>query len=79
MDSTKIDNELIIETGKCEPIKMVLVGDGSFAAELESACAKLADRVKAATSEKSVFVRWNKRTGVYELIDKQDLFKSPDE
>lgn len=79
MASTEIDNELIIETGKHKPIKMVLVGDRGSAKQLESACAKLADRVKAATSEKSVFVRWNKRTGVYELIDKQDLFKSPDE
>lgn len=79
MDSIKIDNGLKTETGRYKPIKMVFVGDGSFVAELESACEKLADRVKAVTSEKPVFVRWNKRTGAYELIDKQDLFKNPDE
>lgn len=78
MDSTKIDNELIIETGKCKPIKMVLVGDGSFAEQLESACKQLADRVKATTSEKPIFVRWNKRIGAYEVVDKQDWFKDAD-
>lgn len=78
MDSIEIDNEIIIETGKCKPIKMVIVGDGGSAAELESAYAKLTDRAKAVTPEKPVFVRWNKRTGTYELIDKRDLFKTPD-
>lgn len=79
MDSIKTDNELIIETGKCKPIKMVMVDDGGSVAELESAYEKLIDRVKAVTPEKPVFVRWNKRIGTYELIDKRDLFKAPDE
>lgn len=69
MASTEIDNELIIETGKHKPIKMVLVDDECSATELESACEKLTDRVKAATSEKPILVRWNKRTGTYEVMD----------
>ena len=79
MDSTEIDNESIIETGKHKPIKMVLVGDGGSAKQLEFAWEKLTDRVKAVTSEKPISVRWNRRTGAYELIDKQDWFKNSDE
>lgn len=75
MASIEIDNELIIESGKHKPIKMVLVGDECSATEPESAWEKLTDRVKAVTPEKPVFVRWNKRTGTYELIDQRDLFK----
>lgn len=78
MASIEIDNELIIESGKHKPIKMVLVGDEYSTEQPESAWKKLTGRVKAATSEKPVFVRWNKRTGTYELINKQDLFKNPD-
>lgn len=69
MDSIKTDNELMIETGKCKPIKMVLVGDGGSAKQLEFAWEKLTDRVKSATSEKPILVRWNKRTGTYEVMD----------
>lgn len=70
MDSTEIDNELIIEAGKCKPIKVVLtVNQEDSVAEPESAWGKLTDRVKAVTPEKPVFVRWNKRTGTYELVD----------
>lgn len=79
MDSTEIDNELIIEIGRHKPIKMVLVGDRGSTEQLESACKKFADRVKAATSEEPIWIRWNKRTGIYEVVDKQDLFKNSDE
>lgn len=78
MDSIKIDNGLKTETDRYKPIKVIFEGDECSATEPESVWEKLTDRVKTATSEKPVFVRWNKRTGTYELIDKRDLFKNPD-
>jgi hypothetical protein len=56
-----------------------MVGDGGSVTELESAYEKLIDRVKAATSEKPISVRWNKRIGAYEIIDKQAWFKNSGE
>ena len=69
MDSIKIENGLKTETGRYKPIKVIFEGDECSAEQLESACAKLTDRVKAATSEKPILVRWNKRTGTYEVMD----------
>lgn len=69
MELIKIDNGLKTETGRYKPIKVIFEGDECSATQLESACEKLTDRVKAATSEKPIFVRWNKKTGTYEVID----------
>lgn len=79
MDSIKIDNEIIIEHGRYKPSKAIFEGDVRSITELESACVKLTDRVKAVTPEKPVFVRWNKRTGAYEVLEKQDWFKNSGE
>ena len=69
MDSIKIENGLKTETGRYKPIKVIFEGDECSAEQLESARKKLTDRVKAATSEKPIFFRWNKRTGTYEVMD----------
>lgn len=79
MDSIKIDNEIIIEPGRYKPSKAIFEGDVRSITELESAYEKLTDRVKAAISEKPIFIRWNKRTGAYEVLEKQDWFKNSDE
>ena len=69
MDSIEIDNGLKTETDRYKPIKIIFEGDECSATEPESACEKLADGVKSATSEKPILVRWNKRTGTYEVMD----------
>ena len=69
MDSIKIENGLKTETGRYQPIKVIFEGDECSVTELESACEKLTDRVKAATPEKPILVRWNKTTGTYEVMD----------
>lgn len=94
MDSTEIDNELIIEVGKCKPIKVVLtVNQEDSVAEPESA--ELVDNlfipdgatiIGSCDPKTIILMNWAEEARATERIKaledwlmEQDLFKSSDE